>query len=48
MKIVDGKGKFFKTLNLDKTTRKLIREYRKFKPELLKDTNDRTVDRTRN
>lgn len=35
----DGKGKFFSTLKVDTSTRKLISWYRKFKPTLLKEIN---------
>lgn len=33
----DGKGKFFRELDLDSETKKLIRVYRKFKPVVLEE-----------
>ena len=34
----DGKGIFFRTLNLDKYDRKLISWYRKIKPQIIDDS----------
>ena len=33
----NGKNKFYRTLNLDKDTKKLLREYNKLKEKMMKD-----------
>lgn len=43
----NGKNKFYRTLNFDKDTKKLLREYNKLKEKMMKESeweNERNVE----